>query len=176
MTEITEVSPVHLLLRYAPVIDGDGMVRRRGVKPLPTRDQTGRFLSNRFSVGEREVDAGWGPCADPIGINLIMVELKKSFSMHQIPVFHDRWWVRFCWWGILREGFYAPPASPSITVMAVTQEGRKTPPYVISHRESNADKWCSTGNGGISFRFLLSLLSSTILRLMRIVGALRRPW
>jgi len=37
----------------------------------------------------------------------------------------------------------------------VTQEGRKTLPYVISHREGETDHLWNRGIWGISLRFLL---------------------
>jgi hypothetical protein len=41
------------------------------------------------------------------------------------------------------------------------EEGRKTPPYVISHRESKTHKLCNTGNGGYLFP-VAPLFSSNI--------------
>jgi len=84
--------------------------------------------------------------------------------MPQIPLFVFFLGSRFSGGPECREGFYALPASPVTIVrvlyillcfyypfdifhgiwhvhLGVTQDGRKTHPYVLSHRKSKTEKW-----------------------------------
>ncbi len=55
MTEIAQVYLVHRHLSVCTCVDGGGMARRRGVKPLPTRDSLRLFsLEPIFCRGERD--------------------------------------------------------------------------------------------------------------------------
>ncbi len=123
--------------------------------------------------------------APPIGLK------KREETGKRYLISHIAQYIRYCFHDGMsrREGFYAVrmrhPSSPSIHRSLPTkgdgreklcnsrscrgmQEGRKTPPYIISHRESKTDKLYNTGNGRISFSSLLLFISSTIFRLMRI--------